>query len=488
MNQSNLKSPFLKTKNFQRHFSKNYGQILWKFEKNLNIGDLAMIFPNPDKNPKINPATKGNAISSHQAEKHFDRIIESQCDYNLNKKFIKLLRATFLEVFNELTDFVSEKKENYETSEQENASLIRNTEPKVPETNLNGDILFEERKTKDNPENIVKSTHKDGSQINKSVKISQDQKNSSKINKIEKPKNAIQNDQNKFAKLKIIAGGKFYKLASLTELEEENHENLLNSEFQESKSNQEKKNRQFKWVKTSNCVMDFMTLLRQTVYLLLSYHGIVLREFLSVDENLIIAVCYGDNKNIKNLAEIMGIQKAINLSIMDLMSLEPVDQKLRPLRINALLWNKKKWECYYKSVQKDKNNEKTSFTQILTEGHVSKKSLNVSSNLELNKKDVEEHDSGDTNQLIVHQIDKVLTIQREMEIAECPCRIKHDHDFEFGFLCQPRNLRITWRESKISIENLRKEIHALLKKINYKSIVRRSFGMWEKSDYMSELT
>lgn len=43
----------------------------------------------------------------------------------------------------------------------------------------------------------------------------------------------------------------------------------------------------------------------------------------------------------------MRITRPIEFGVADLMSLEPVDIKFRPLRLNAYLWDKMKWEMEY---------------------------------------------------------------------------------------------------------------------------------------------
>ena len=94
-------------------------------------------------------------------------------------------------------------------------------------------------------------------------------------------------------------------------------------------------------------VADFMTLVRQLVYVILAYHGIVIREFVTSDGKFITAVCYGYIQNMHTIAEVMHMRKKVDLSIVDLLSLEPIDSRSRPLRMNEVLWSKTKWEDVY---------------------------------------------------------------------------------------------------------------------------------------------
>jgi len=40
----------------------------------------------------------------------------------------------------------------------------------------------------------------------------------------------------------------------------------------------------------------------------------------------------------------MKLKKQIDLSIVDIMSLEPIDSKYRPLRLHEAIWDSKLWE------------------------------------------------------------------------------------------------------------------------------------------------
>lgn len=109
------------------------------------------------------------------------------------------------------------------------------------------------------------------------------------------------------------------------------------------------------WDRKATQVQDYMTMLRQVVYILLAYQGIIVREFVSSDGQFIIAVCYAHEDNLKKIAETMGLRKEVDLSVVDLLSLEPVDSKLRPLRMNVALWDYNRWESIYgKSAHSEK--------------------------------------------------------------------------------------------------------------------------------------
>lgn len=69
-----------------------------------------------------------------------------------------------------------------------------------------------------------------------------------------------------------------------------------------------------------------------------------MRQFLSSDNNgqYIYLILYGNNKNLEYQATLDSLNKEMNLAQTDLYSLEPVDNKFRPLRINYQIYKTKK--------------------------------------------------------------------------------------------------------------------------------------------------
>jgi hypothetical protein len=75
------------------------------------------------------------------------------------------------------------------------------------------------------------------------------------------------------------------------------------------------------------------------VWLRLTRAGFILRHFISSNGMLIYTVLYFDEENLKNIAEKDRLPKCLNFEFSDLLSLEPVDDTLRPLRLNTRLWH-----------------------------------------------------------------------------------------------------------------------------------------------------
>lgn len=103
----------------------------------------------------------------------------------------------------------------------------------------------------------------------------------------------------------------------------------------------------FEWERSVNNVKDFMTLVRQVVNIILGFQGIVAREFISNDGLLIITVCFSHEYNTKMVTEYLRMKKFLDIGFIDLMSMEPLDSKRRPLRLNKYLNDRDKWEERY---------------------------------------------------------------------------------------------------------------------------------------------
>lgn len=65
-----------------------------------------------------------------------------------------------------------------------------------------------------------------------------------------------------------------------------------------------------------------------------------MRHFLSQNGQFIFTIVYTSDENLRIAAEREQLSKALKLEFTDILSLEPVDQTLRPLRLNTELWLK----------------------------------------------------------------------------------------------------------------------------------------------------
>lgn len=90
-----------------------------------------------------------------------------------------------------------------------------------------------------------------------------------------------------------------------------------------------------------------MTLLRHTVNIMMGFQGIIAREFVSNNGMLIITVCFGHEYNTKMVTEYLRMKQFLDVNYIDLMSLEPLDSKRRPLRLNKYLNSISQWKLLY---------------------------------------------------------------------------------------------------------------------------------------------
>lgn len=90
--------------------------------------------------------------------------------------------------------------------------------------------------------------------------------------------------------------------------------------------------------KNNRKTSDFMSLMRHLIWLRLTKAGFSMRHFLSRDGKYIFTVIYSNDENLKIAAQKHQMMKSLSLELSDLLSLEPVDKNLRPLRLNSSLW------------------------------------------------------------------------------------------------------------------------------------------------------
>ena len=74
------------------------------------------------------------------------------------------------------------------------------------------------------------------------------------------------------------------------------------------------------------------------VWIQLINQGFQLRHFLSSDGSSIFTVVYVSEENLGAAAQHIQLIKSVNLEFFDILSLEPVDDNLRPIRYNKWLW------------------------------------------------------------------------------------------------------------------------------------------------------
>ena len=109
------------------------------------------------------------------------------------------------------------------------------------------------------------------------------------------------------------------------------------------------KSSQYYWYRTNYELdtKDFLTLLRKTTCAVLANQGFIIREIFVNNGKQIALVLSLPEANMHNLAQQMKLNKTVEFGVADLMSLEPIDKKNRPLRTNTYLLDEQLWEKQY---------------------------------------------------------------------------------------------------------------------------------------------
>lgn len=93
-----------------------------------------------------------------------------------------------------------------------------------------------------------------------------------------------------------------------------------------------------KWQRSHLLTADIMTLIRNAILLRLCRKGLKVVNVFSQDGKFIHALVYLLPENTELVANELQLCRKIYYEAVELLSLEPVDSKLRPLRLNPHLW------------------------------------------------------------------------------------------------------------------------------------------------------
>lgn len=92
----------------------------------------------------------------------------------------------------------------------------------------------------------------------------------------------------------------------------------------------------------------FLNLVRLTITAMLANHGFLIREVLVNKEENIALVLTLPEDSLKREADRLNLNKKVDFGMADLMSLEPVDSKGRPLRLNECIYDERAWNSKYR--------------------------------------------------------------------------------------------------------------------------------------------
>lgn len=98
---------------------------------------------------------------------------------------------------------------------------------------------------------------------------------------------------------------------------------------------------------------DYLTLLRKTTSAILANQGFIIREvFLNNGREIGLVLTVPDAAVKKALLE-MGVSRVVELGIADILSMEPIDSRYRPLRLNRYLHQEDEWDRHYSTMGSD---------------------------------------------------------------------------------------------------------------------------------------
>lgn len=100
---------------------------------------------------------------------------------------------------------------------------------------------------------------------------------------------------------------------------------------------------------------DFLTLLRKTACAVLANQGFIIREIFVNKGEQIGLILTMPEENLARIAAILSIPRPVEFGVADLLSLEPIDSRDRPLRLNLALWDESLWGRFYEANLKDPN-------------------------------------------------------------------------------------------------------------------------------------
>lgn len=215
--------------------------------------------------------------------------------------------------------------------------------------------------------------------------------------------------------------------------------------------------------------------MRQTVNIILAFQGIITREFISMDGHFIVTVCIGHEYNLLKVYEYLQMNKFLDISMIDLMSLEPLDSKGRPLRLHKTLQQRKYWAQMYGTDHDDLFDNIQSKTRLINYVKMVRE-FNGMWDKDLIKEDnavlqIYEHDQVPIQVWKNYQIyldnlsTKVQNIRRNYSIEKKKLVLKFHSKFsewtDFGLLMM-RLTEKTERDDFFHLHNMKKHLHAQL--------------------------
>jgi outer membrane biosynthesis protein TonB len=306
-----------------------------------------------------------NGILLKDAEEAFHQIFDTTYNYPYKKKFTTALLEAFKKAFLELDEYENPKnagsmnvtmlaepnpnnKKKSSEKEKKQASAAKDISSK-PKTENKVEIDPEQidltRKISNHPQEPPKNEPPTQEINQEATQMQKEEKK--ELTEEEQQKELLKQQKKK----RRVWGGKLY---SFKNLEGENQ-----ADGSSPKKAGTKPKRNFVWSRdNSQQTRDLMTLMRKSVCAVLANQGFMIREvFVNEGEQIALIITTSED-NIEKMALAMGMMRKLDFGISDVVSLEPIDSKHRPMRLNQHLLRVDLWEKTYLDKSTDANEKK----------------------------------------------------------------------------------------------------------------------------------
>ena len=297
--------------------------------QDFTIGDYVIIFSNPDYQAK-----KNRPVSYREALEVFDKSLTGKLQESSGKIQVLKEKLAFIQAFNSLDDYVKKEGDEEDLEDLDEDSPLKKKSKKKQSFFQH---LFKKNKKKnetfEKTPNLEKKPSffqrcfrrkipKENVQIKERKTVT---KTPTRMNHQEEEllkKNNFTEDELK--ELKIL----FKKMVKI-----KIKKKFCQGGFLEKRVF-EKKDAGFDYACENSAAKDFLTLVRNVILTKLTMNSkIHTRLFVSSSGKDILMVLKCDQNVLKKHADLIGLSKQMELGACDLLSLEPIDSLLRPLRL-----------------------------------------------------------------------------------------------------------------------------------------------------------
>lgn len=298
---------FYENDNFQSRYLYELPKLLWQTEKIEDLGDFVLLFPNPDK---ADETAKNIGITLEDAQDYFRVIFETPYTYPNKKKFMTSLKEAYKTTFEGLKNTKAKGKQIFRGQ-----LYLNPKKEKALKQSSSGASNFT------TPRGSVQSPGLSPGISPRSHRFS--------IASLNSPYQQF---------------GGFTELAMM----EPGSPTGKHKELKRHRREEQERHR-YMWQRNPEVerTSDYLTLFRKTAAAILANQGFVSREvFLNKGRDIGLVLSLPEDCVKRALLE-LGVSRVVEPGIADVLALEPVDAKYRPLRLNRILHQEDDWDRHY---------------------------------------------------------------------------------------------------------------------------------------------